>query len=504
LLHLPWLAQKFLEKDLTALRFIAPKGEIPVMVAKPTKVDRVVLCSHGTNSHKEVFFFPARVLSWFGSLVLSNDATSLSTEEGLIDRVTDLRVGAFWAQGTLGKPTVPVHLIGHSDGCPPSVRARNQHPDIFSGNLVVLGSFLDEAPAPMTPTLGLSGAFDQIFPTAEMREDVLRPDAKRAEWQVSWLSDHFTEQYDPLLLTRLVTYLTGEPAPELPWVFAGFIALVAVCGAACFLTGMIGIRIRSWVFFWCLFGGSMVAFALDFSGILLRGWVVCLWLGLAVPRRLVTVAKSYVPGFFLAMEANIVLSSGYFWRHVAEGLPWLPVFLLWYPVAWGAKVTLYMSWLSGKVAIGGFPLVPVLLCLAVVVNRSGFWGGVQHPTEPRVSHALSSRKIQRIDALPDPNEDVRVLHTLSSLPAPLPLTGTAAPDAAPAADAGWHSQQRTAAILLGVAALLWGIRFFQGMVQPEILQAVLGNYCRTLLVPTFYLVGRLFVFRAPAHRPESK
>jgi pimeloyl-ACP methyl ester carboxylesterase len=452
LLHLPWLSQTFLEKGITTFP-LNPSGQpIPIMTAQPDRPAQVVLCSHGTNSHKEVFFFPARVLSWRGILVISNDATALSTDAGLSERVNDLSAIASWVADHSSRNRLPLNLVGHSDGCPPSVRALNKHPETFSGKFAALGSFLDESPPLNTPLLGLSGGFDQIFPPAEMKSDVLRPDHLQADFVVSWLSDHFTEQYDPFLLARLGDFFLGTPDPGLPILFAGLILLVATIGGICLVTGSIGAKTRSpWVFAASLFFGWL-PLVIASPGILIRGWVTCFFLGMAIPAFWRTTPGKLLPGFVLAMEVNIILSSRFFWENLGEGISGILPFLFWYPVAWTAKTVLFFSWLAGKTSLSGFPLVPLGICAIAILRGSGF--------AQRATAALRGKKCQ-------PEETVSPVTALS---------------------------------LLGIAFSLWIIRFFQGMMQPEILLAVLGNYSRTLLLPTLFILPRLLGTRKKPFR----
>ncbi|MEW6710334.1 MAG: hypothetical protein AB1403_10980 [Candidatus Riflebacteria bacterium] len=418
----------------------------------------LIICSHGTNSHKEVFLPIATIMALQGAESIIIDSSILSTDEGISKRVEEIHnVKSALTEGR--RSSSNVIALGHSDGGPPSLAFLSATAS-NSGAVLILGSQLSERIPPGIPTRGFVGGFDQIFPAADVINDFRKNVGSSDSVRVSWLSDHFTEQYDPILLSALSDAICGKNSISPFKVGLGLLAFavaIVLALAAGMVTGAPDgeRRCYAWgiaLFVWITLGsgGKEILQNMPVPAVLLLFYQIGLNCG-------------FVPGwnhlkpcliFFVLMEINVVLGTAFFWENIGEALPWLPAFLLWYPVAWVCKLGLFGFSLMHR----AFPAwmvdwnLPwlILTILPLIISRG-------------------------------------IVPLCLGFLAPTALPGAAAtalnfdkPDR--------HKQLRFAVVLMAVMVIFWVIRFSQGMIQAEILQAVAGNFMRTLLLPCSYLI----------------
>ncbi len=418
----------------------------------------LIICSHGTNSHKEVFLPVATIMAVHGAESILIDSSILSTDEGISRRVDEIKsVKSILTQGR--RSSSNVIALGHSDGGPPSLAFMSATAS-NTGATLILGSQLSERIPQGIPTRGFVGGFDQIFPAADVIKDFKKLASSSEPVCVSWLSDHFTEQYDPVLLSALSDAIWGKNSISPFRVGLGlfaFAAAILFALAAGMATGAPEGERGCYAWGIALFvlismgsGQKEILQSMPLPAVLLLFYLLGLNCG-------------FVPGwkhlkpcliFFVLMEINVVLGTAFFWENLGEALPWLPAFLLWYPFAWVCKLGLFGFSLMHR----AFPVwmvdcnLPwlILTILPLIISR-----GI-------VPHFIGF------------------------------LMPTASPDAATTAlkvdKPEGHKQLRFALALMAVMVIFWGIRFSQGMIQAEILQAVAGNFMRTLLLPCSYLI----------------
>lgn len=430
------------------------------LVTPPGVVDfnALVICSHGTNSHKEVFLPIASLMALQGISSIVIDSLILSTDEGISKRVEEIRN----VQNSLLKGSdspSKIIALGHSDGGPPSL-AFMSSTKIKDGAALILGSQLSEKVPEGVPTKGFVGGFDQIFPARDMITDFQRLTSPNNPVRISWLSDHFTEQYDPILLTALSETITGKKSISSFKVGLGlflFALGVVLAFSAGILTGdPLGERA-------CYAWGTAFFVGLSLLGGSKELFQQCPVAAVFILFYLLGFNCGFVPDwkhlkpfliFFLLMELNVVAGTTFFWSNLGESLPWLPLFLLWYPFAWICKIGLFAFSLTHR----AFPmwmvdwylpwvilsLLPFLFVRGIIPLCQGIF--------------LTSPKTNAIKSI------ITTEITFA------------------------QKQTRLAVILVLVMLLLWCIRFSQGMIQADVMQAVAGNFMRTLLLPCFYLI----------------
>ncbi|MFZ5952201.1 MAG: hypothetical protein ACOYXC_15975, partial [Candidatus Rifleibacteriota bacterium] len=297
-------------------------------------------------------------------------------------------------------------------------------------------------------------------PAADVINDFKKNTGSSDSVSVSWLSDHFTEQYDPILLSAISDAICGKnsisPFSVALGLFAFAVAIVLALVAGMATGAPDGERrCYAWgiaLFVWITLGsgGKEILQNMPVPAVLLLFYLLGLNCG-------------FVPGwkhlkpcliFFVLMEINVVLGTAFFWENIGEALPWLPAFLLWYPVAWVCKLGLFGFSLMHR----AFPvwmvdwnlpwliltILPLIIPRGIIPNCLGLLMPVTSPYA--ATTALNADK-------PDGNK-----------------------------------QLRFAVVLMAVMVIFWVIRFSQGMIQVEILQAVAGNFMRTLLLPCSYLI----------------
>ncbi len=421
----------------------------------------LAIFSHGTNSHKEVFLPIAFALALHGVDSLLIDSTVLSTDDGIRQRSEEIAAIRSASERSVGRPARVVAL-GHSDGGPPSLEymaAAGSPTDL----VIILGSQLSARLPAHLPIKGFVGGFDQIFPAADVIGDFARlipPD----EVVVSWLSDHFTEQYDPILIAAITRTLSGRQLS--PWLAAAFLALFAIAGLFALVTGLAAgsdSRERG-AYAWC--------FAISVWFLLLSGYAHPL-LQMPLPAAMLVffslgLAAGFVPArrhikifavFFILMEINVVISTAFFREHLAAALPWLPAFLLWYAVAWVCKLALFAFSLTHRVVpdyLGGWQTAWLALTLLPLIFRQGLAATVANLLYPPPGEPVISASTDQVEAAGTNGRSL--------------------------------NQERLAVALIATMLLLWAIRFAQGMVQAEIMRAAAENFIRTLLLPCCYLL----------------
>lgn len=403
----------------------------------------VAVCSHGTNSHKEVFLPLGLELSKRGFFVLSLDSPTLSTDEGIHTRVKEIQTSIHFLEKKLGFVFEKYSLIGHSDGVPPSLQLSAELSPEKLLNTVVIGSFLNESASKIDRLLVVAGAYDQVFPIGEIKRDLKLFGKSLSTFYFSWLSDHFTEQYDPLLLGHLTDQISGIPGEKTWWHLLGFVSLFSGGITAAFFLGSfvseernLFIRVMTALFFLFIWNSGTRVFIQPLGLFFFFG---------AAAGNLVTerVAKP-VGVFFLLVVLNGVLASGYFLENVWEGLPWLPLTICWYLVAWIAKIALFAFSLVHRAnwtILENCPLGFIILASLYILM-------------PEIRNPLARKT-------------------------PLEVAGPAS-----------SRSEKQKHLFLGLFFLLiflWGIRFSQGFVQEEVLISVATNYLRMLVLPTIYL-----------------
>lgn len=421
--------------------------------------DSLLICSHGTNSHKEVFLPLALIMATHGFSCLLIDSSTLSTDEGINLRVKEILAAKAISEKRL-RPFSRVVALGHSDGGPPSLALMHKN-SFYQAEVVILGSQLSETVPANIPVKGFIGGFDQIFPVAEVIADFNKISNQSGKVKVSWLSDHFTEQYDPILLSAITESVLKTKSVTPLSVGAGllvFALAVIFSFVAGLLTGepgpwrpyyAIGIAIFTWV---SIANGAMnslfsfpstialpLSFMLGFNAGFVPAW-----------RHI----RPFLI-FFLLMELNVVIATQFFRDNLSTALPWLPVFLLWHPFAWVCKMSLFCTSLMHRAlpwTVSHWHLPLLLLTTLPFVLRKGILPPCLSFIKPGAK-SQGAADDQESGLLPDKKQ-----------------------------------QFRLAALLVLTMLGLWAVRFSQGMIQTEILQAVAGNFLKTLLLPCIYLI----------------
>jgi len=445
---------------------------------KSTVVGHLAVCSHGTNSHKEVFLPLAFELAKNGMEVVSLDSPELSTEEGLPMRVEEIAASIEWA-ASQGIFADRISLVGHSDGVPPSLAAAKPGGKHRISDAIVLGSLFSPGPGPDVRLRGFVGAFDQIFPVERMRES-----AEKIPIVVPWLSDHFTEQYDPLLIEGVSNALNDRKPEGFP---IGPIALIFFLALGVMAAFGLGTLFSELPTFWVRLSAVFFPIALwsIFPSIFPEKVLVTAFLAGAVVGRIPSRVWPLIGQFFLLMLANVVLTTREFWGSFPWAVPWLFVLVPWYTIAWVVKVALFASALLHKADPSGwtaFPMVGWILAGLAAAMSGGLAGfcangkgrnAVGHGATP-TSLSESGSGSYRNHSFPPETSGERSGESSGER-----FFGSGANDSAGG---------RVAFGLLLAMAVLWGIRFKQGMVQWEILSSVAENYLRMLVFPTVYLV----------------
>lgn len=400
----------------------------------------LVLAAHGTNSHREIFMPLAWECTQRGISLFTFDSPTVTTDEGVEIRSRELETALNSLGAGRSKP-LPFHMAGHSDGVPPSLAlAGRRHGDEFR-SVSILGSFATPDMARIATVSAFAGTLDQVFPVSEIRASLDEHSGSNVPLHLSRLSDHFTEQYDPLLITSIANTISG--ARSSPIGAARRLLRLALLAVLAFLGGSRAAG-RGFLFRAC-FVGSMLAFC--YLGDRLewpRGPAVLALLGmLAGPFSGGTVLR-FIAVFWGLMALNVAAASAWFRSHISEDVLWLPLMMFWYLPAWIVKLTLFLASLVRRADPFGLDTVPtpllVLAAAALVV-----------PDLPGLVR-------KRFGAA-----------------ATMPPAG----------------RSRTLAIVLvSIMAGLWGIRFFQGFVRLEILESMAGTWLRTLLLPAGWLVWK--------------
>lgn len=430
-------------------------GTHAALVRPPDQPESSVrlICSHGTNSHKEVFLPIAVLLAFQGISGILIDSTILSTNEGIEQRVEEIQ-SVMKTISADGSPHGGIIALGHSDGGPPSLAfMKAENPE--QGSLLILGSQLSEKIPENVHLQGFVGGFDQIFPAKEMISDFRNIGGPDTTVRISWLSDHFTEQYDPLLLSAMADAATGRNvnSPVLTGLGLLFCATVVILA---FSAGLVtgnpqgergcyawGTALFTWI---SLASGAGELFLQPLPAAIVLFFYLGFNCGFVPEWRHL---KPFLI-FFILMEFNVVLGTAFFWQNLAAALPWLPLFLIWYPVAWACKLALFGFSLMHRAFpdwLVAWHLPWLLLTLLPFVFSRGIIACGQRLL-------ASSNSTER-------------------------------------ASSG-NRQTRLAVALFVTMLALWCIRFSQGMIQADILQAVIGNLLRTLLLPSFYLIFLVF------------
>lgn len=425
----------------------------------------LAIFSHGTNSHKEVFLPIALALALQGIDSLLIDSNILSTDDGLRKRSEEIAAIRSISERTIDPPA-RVFALGHSDGGPPSLEYMADAGGPADG-VIILGSQLSARIPAHLPLRGFVGGFDQIFPAGDVIKDFARL-IPPGQAFVSWLSDHFTEQYDPILIAAITGTISGRQFS--PWLTAACLALFAMAVLFALATGIsVGVVSGERSFYtWC--------FALSVWLLLLSGHAHRL-LQMPVPAAILVsfslgISAGFVPSkrhlgifavFFMLMEINVVISAAFFRENLTTALPWLPAFLLWYPVAWLCKLALFAFSLTHRVVpdyFGGWQAAWLVLTFVPLIFRRGLYA---------TGAALLCKSPENSD-----------------------ISASAGPVKTENSPGQGLNQTRLAIALSATMLILWAIRFAQGMIQADIMQAVAGNFINTLLLPCCFLVYILF------------
>lgn len=415
------------------------------------KSDEIVLAAHGTNSHREIFLPLAWECARKGIWLFTFDSPTVTTDEGVEIRCKELEAAAE-ALRIRHNASFSFHLVGHSDGVPPVLALAAGMPASRLRSVSILGSFATPDAAKIASPAAFAGAFDQVFPVSEIRASLAENGHPKAPFTISWLSDHFTEQYDPLLTSSLAASITGTDAspaasfmPLLLFALTSVsIAISGMCAASAsflFRAVFILLSLQLWHF------GYYVEWT--------KGPAVIGLLGmLAGPLPLRTVVK-FILIFWGLMAMNVAVSAEWFRTHLAEGVLWLPAAMIWYIFAWAAKLTLFLPSLVQRIGAPAFASFPA--ALPALAATSLFL------------HNIPGRIRSRFET----------------------SAGSAI---------GAHSRLLAIA-LFSLMTGLWTIRFFQGFVRFEILESMAGTYLRTLLLPTIWLLWKsISHLRSPAAR----
>ncbi|HEY9069401.1 MAG TPA: hypothetical protein VIV61_04035 [Candidatus Ozemobacteraceae bacterium] len=464
-LFLAALTARFTEGGLHAWRavtipFDAPSGRLEGLLFSPSGYGRlpgtVLLAAHGTNSHREIFLPLAWECSRRSVSLFAFDSPTVTTDEGVAIRRDELAAAA--RALTRRYPTASItSVLGHSDGVPPALE--------FAGagegkpfRALILGSFVTYVEEGERTTeaqrhrdfsftteravatyAAFAGAFDQVFPVAEIRASLDELHQSEAPLTVSWLSDHFVEQYDPILISAALSAIIH--APVSPWLPA-LSLLLYVCILVLAFIGGTAAATESRAFRPLLAGGFLVLWAVGASVEWTKGPALAGLLGMvAGPLPVLRTVRPIVT-FWGLMAANVAVASAWFRDHLTAGLLWFPVMAAWYLPAWLVKLALFSTSLARRADPLALPYVPspVLALAAIAV----LW-----PALPEMLRDCFTRR----------------------------------------ESAGTGDRSRTLAfILVAAMLLLWVIRFFQGFVRLEILASMAATYARTLLLPTLWLL----------------
>lgn len=400
----------------------------------------VVLAAHGTNSHREIFMPLAWECANRGISLFTFDSPTVTTDEGVGIRSRELEA-ALSALRASHSALLAFHLAGHSDGVPPSLAfAGRSHPSLFR-SMSILGSFATTDSKQIATVSAFAGTLDQVFPVSEIRESLDEYAASQTQLHLSRLSDHFTEQYDPVLITGIADFIAGTNRSPLGaarrLLGLAFLAVLAFLGgtrAAC----------RSAVFRLCFIGCSLALWHLGNRLEWPRGPAVLSLLGMLAGPIPGGTSLRFIAVFWSLMAINVSAASTWFRDHISSDIIWAPLMMFWYLPAWIVKLTLF---------------------LVSLVRRA----------DPLALDAVQSPLLVIAGmALVVPNLPGRLGRMFGST-----------------ASMSHDSRQRTLAFLLvSIMAALWVVRFFQGFLRLEILESMAGTYLRTLLLPAFWLLWK--------------
>jgi len=426
--------------------------------------DKLVICSHGTNSHKEVFIPLAWELSNRGFTVFTLDSPTLSTDEGIKQRIKEIGEALATYEKQIGKKLTKVCLIGHSDGVPPSLAFKKMYNGAPT-SCVIMGSYLTESGKNADDVAAAIGGFDQVFPPAEVLRSLRDGVSTKAPFIVSWLSDHFTEQYDPILIGGISNLFSPNDA-SFPSISIGFRVLIfSMAMLFAFSTGIFMAVEFSLTGRIIGFIASMLFWAATASFPWFQTIVPIFLLGAVIGPQPGRRACKIMLYFALLMGLNITLTSIFFWKNFLSSAPWLIPAIPWYFIAWTAKISFFIFSIMERTNFSPFPAMPSSLFI-LGLTATIFPGGI--------GNFFSRITLGKYDT-----------------------TEKTQPD-----------KSRTLAFsLFGIMLFLWVLRFRQGMLQMEILESVLENFLRMLVLPGSYLLliatGRLSVPVTAVKSPQD-
>ncbi len=415
----------------------------------------VVLAAHGTNSHREIFMPLAWECTNRGIHLFTFDSPTVTTDEGVGIRSRELEA-ALSSLGASPSAHLPFHLAGHSDGVPPSLALAGRSQPSTLRSMSILGSFATPDMAHLATVSAFAGTLDQVFPVSEIRASLDEHAASQAPLHLSRLSDHFTEQYDPILITAVADFITGTSHSPF-----GALRRLLVFVLLAILAFFGGTRAA----------GRNAAFRLFFIGSALALWHFgnrLEWPRGPAILALFGMLAGPIPGgttlwfagvFWSLMAVNVSAASAWFRDHISEDIFWAPLMMCWYLPAWIVKLTLFLVSLVRRADPFALDTVPSpLLAIAVL-------------------------------ALVAPNLPGRLGRIFES-----------------AAPVSHDNRQRTLAfILVSIMAGLWVVRFFQGFLRLEILESMAGTYLRTLLFPALWLLWKsISALRASAKIEQGR
>jgi len=310
-----------------------------------------------------------------------------------------------------------------------------------------------------------------VFPVAEIRASLDESHRAKTPLTVSWLSDHFVEQYDPLLISAILSFIIR--APVSPWLPTLSLLLYAAIHVLAFIGGTAAAS-ESRSYRPSFAGGFLVLWIVGSTVEWTKGPALAGLLGMVTGPLPILRTVRVIVTFWGLMAANVAVASAWFQEHLAEGLLWLPAMAAWYLPAWLVKLALFSTSLARRADPIALPYVPsTVLALAVVAvywpALAGiFWTRFTDGTTPGASRCAPTNDSTIAGADRDPS--------------------------------GWRSPAgRIASILVAVMVLLWVVRFFQGFVRFEILASMTATYARTLLLPTLWLLqSAIRAVRTPA------
>ncbi|MBI3037938.1 hypothetical protein HYY75_02645 [bacterium] len=441
------LTQKIQSKIINVRKSGTPA--LSCLLVKPRETQKepfnILVCSHGTNSHKEVFLPLAWELCNRGFFVLSPDSSTLSTDEGIPVKVEEIKSALHVVQNEIGGNAYRISVLGHSDGGPPSL---NFYKNIEVNRrtwALLLGSYLSESATPLGNVAGFVGGFDQIFPPEEVKASFVENGASGETCFISWFSDHFTEQYDPFLQTQISNTLFGEKNSFRVFSF-GFRVFSLAFGVGVFF--FFGVTVFSKLSFWnrlIVLGFSLFLFIFFQDNVWAPTFVLWFFLGGTLGKspqgqQIITLLV-----FFLLMTLNVCVSSIFFWKNFSQIWWWVWLGIPWYLISWIAKITLFSFSLVSKFNIAGFENFPVIM----LVLATGL------AVKPGIISLLLTKAMLSLKK----KEGAEI----------------------------GGSKGYLAFFLFAVMTGLWGIRFLQGFVQAEVLRSVAGNFLRMLVLPTIYI-----------------